>query len=117
MWGRLGGGDIPSGTEAGIENAQSLQAGDGGAVIVEMIGLPPHRPVPVEAQPGKILDDGGLEFGPAAGPVYVFNSQQEPSTSSPGPRPSIQRRTGVAEMEVSGRAGRKTGYERHLDFK
>ena len=42
-----------------------------------MVGLPPHRPVPFDAEPRQILVDGGLEFRPAACLVDILDPQQE----------------------------------------
>ena len=72
-----------------------------------MLGLPPHRGFPGDAEPGEIFIDRGLEFRPAAGGVDVLDPQQE---AAAGPARGIevqQRRTGMAEMQVAIRARRE----------
>ena len=43
--------------EAGIEQPCLLEPRERGAIIGEMLRLPADRPVPIEAEPGQILDD------------------------------------------------------------
>src|SRR5947207_14847069 len=73
-----------------------------------MRGLPPHRPLPGDAEPGEILIDRGLEFRPAAGRVDVLDPKQEPAARLPRQIEIQQRRIGVAEMQIAVRAGGKT---------
>jgi len=71
--------DVAPGAETGIDQAHSAQAIERASVVLEMLGLPPHRAVPVEAEPGEILEDRVGEFGPAAALVDVLDTQQETS--------------------------------------
>ena len=57
---------------------QRIQRRQRRAVLVEMRGLPPHRLLPLEAEPGEVFSDRRLELGPAARRVDVLDAQQEP---------------------------------------
>lgn len=73
-----------------------------------MFGLAPHRLFPIEAEPGEVLEDRGLEFRPAARPVDILDPQQE--TAAHGCRHVVieDRRQGVAEMQETVRTRRET---------
>ena len=68
-------------------------------VVGQMLGLHPHRPVPVEAQPGQILQDRGGEFRAAAGRIDVLQPQQEPPAGRPRAPPRDQRGERVAQVQ------------------
>ena len=72
-----------------------------------MLGLPPHRRLPGNAEPGEIFVDRGLEFRPAARRVDILDAQQEPSAGSARQVEIQQRRIGVAEMKMAIRARRE----------
>ena len=57
--------------------ARARQPLHGGAILAEMLRLPPHRLLPGKAEPGEILVDAGLELRPASGQVDVLDAQQE----------------------------------------
>jgi hypothetical protein len=83
------------------------------AVFGQMVGLPPHRRLPGDAEPGEIFIDGGLEFRPAADGVDVLDAEQK-SSAGPARQVEIQQRgKGVAEMQIAVRARRKTENGRH----
>ena len=73
-----------------------------------MVGLPPHRGFPGDAEPGKILVDRRLEFRPAAGGVDVLDPQQQAAVGLTRGIEIQQCRIGMAEMQVTVRARRKT---------
>ena len=53
------------------------------AIQRKVLGLPPHRHFPFNAEPGEVLDYRGLEFRPAARGVDVLDPQQQPSAGPP----------------------------------
>ena len=73
-----------------------------------MLRLAPDRPGPGQPQPGQVIGNGGLEFGPAAARIDVLDAEEE---LPPGPRRPgrEQRRIGVADMQQARGAGRKAG--------
>ena len=77
------------------------------AIVVEMLGLPPHRLLPVDAEPGEVLVDRRLELRPAARRVDVLDAQQQAPARRPRHVEIEQRREGVAEMQIAVRARRK----------
>lgn len=102
------GGDVLAAAEAGIEDAQGFQSGQGGAVFVEMIGLAAHRLLPVEAEPGEVLGDAGLEFGAAAGAVDILDAQEKAARILPCRAITQESGVDVAEMEMTCRTGRES---------
>ncbi len=53
-----------------------------GAVLRQMLRLHAHLPVPVQAEPGQILQDRRGVFRAAAGRVDILQPQQEPPAAS-----------------------------------
>src|SRR3546814_8151340 len=72
--------------------------------------LAPHRAVPVEPQPGQILQDAVGELGPAAAGVDVLDAQQEMAARGARRLAGEQGRPGVSEMQPAGRARREAGH-------
>ena len=70
-------GDFRAAFERGIDQALRRQFLDRLAIARKMFGLPPHRRLPGDAEPGEILVYGGLEFGPAARSIDVLDAQQQ----------------------------------------
>src|SRR6266581_130428 len=69
-----------------------------------MRGLPPHRLLPDDPEPGQILVDRSLEFRPAAARIDVLDPEQEPAAGLPRQIEIQQRRKSVAEMQIAVRA-------------
>jgi hypothetical protein len=63
----------------------------------------------LESQPRQVLEDGTLEFGPAALPVVILDPQQDPPTRLAGIAPHAQRVDDVAEVKKSGGSGGEAG--------
>ena len=70
-----------------------------------MLGLAADRGLPAQPEPGEVLEDGGLEFRPAAGPVDVLDAQQKTPARLSRRGFREQRRIGMAEMEMARGAG------------
>ena len=68
-------------------------------VKLKMLGLPAHRLLPFDAEPGEVVIDRGLEFRPAAGLVDILDAQQEHPAAAPRQIEIEQRGIGMAEME------------------
>jgi DNA-3-methyladenine glycosylase II len=102
-----GGGDLGARAEAGINEALAFEPGQRGGVILEMLGLAADRALPVEPEPGEVLMDGGLEFGPGARAVDILDAQEEATGLPPGFRPGKEGRMSVTQVKPAGRAGRK----------
>src|ERR1700730_4766967 len=77
-----------------------------------MLGLLAHRAVPVEAQPGEILEDRRGILVAAPGPGDIFEAEQEAPPIAPRRPPCFRPRTAVAEMQIARRAGRETRHRR-----
>ena len=60
--------------------------------------------VPVETEPGEILEDRVVEPFPHSGPIEVFHAHDERAFPGPDGQPCDQRRGRIAEVEVSGGA-------------
>jgi len=69
--------DVASAAPAGEGQAAGCKDGKCLPVWRGIIGLAQDRPIPGDAQPTKVLDDGGFIFGAASGPVGVFHPEQE----------------------------------------
>src|SRR5258708_8627469 len=74
-----------------------------------MLRLHAHGAIPIEAEPGEVVEDCRGEFRTRAGAVDVFDAQQKPSAGGSGFAPGGESRMGVAEMQPAGRARRKPG--------
>ena len=66
--------DLAARTETWIEDPQRFQSIERVPIVVEMLGLFAHAPVPAEAEPREILDDGSGILVPAAAPVDVLET-------------------------------------------
>src|SRR5467141_1217433 len=104
--------DLATRTKAWIEDPHRLQSIERAPVVGEMLGLFAHDPIPEEPEPGEILDDGCGILVPAAAPGDVLETEQEVPPGAPRRPPSFERRADVTEMQVAGRAWRKTRYGR-----
>ena len=104
-------GNVAARAEARIDEPR--ESGARRRIGGEMLGLPAHRRLPPEPEPGEILVDGGLEFGAAAGEVDVFDAQQEAARMGPRQRLVEQRREGVPEMQEAVGARREAEDGRH----
>ena len=96
--------ELGAALEAREGHAHGFKLVQRGAVAVEMLGLPPHRVLPVQPEPRQILIDRRLELGPASRRVDVLHAEQEPAA---GPARHVevhQRRERMAEMQVAVRA-------------
>ena len=96
------GGDLGPGAEARIKHAHLVEPGEGGAVILEMLGLATDRRLPGEAKPSQVFEDRRLEFRSAAGRVYVLDPQKKPTARSNGRLESQMGRIGVTDVQESG---------------
>ena len=74
------------------------------AIIVEMLRLPPDRRLEANAEPGEILTDRLLEFGPAAGEVDILDPQQQPAAEPRG-EPLIDQRRQAHGRDAAARSG------------
>ena len=88
--GAAGGGrdlalDVGPGAEARIQQPARRQRVERGAILRQVLRLHPHRPVPVQAQPGQVLLDRRGEFGTAAAGIDVLEPQQEAPARLPAP--------------------------------
>ena len=72
-----------------------------------MLGLPPHRLLPGDAEPGEVLVDRRLVFRPAARRVDVLDAQQQPPAGGARHLDIEQRRQRMAEMQIAVRARRE----------
>ena len=105
--------DLLAGAEATVEQPPLIKGVDYGGVVSKVVGLAPHGPVPVQSQPGQILDNGGLELGLAAGRINVLDAQQEASADVARGAPCRQGGKGMASMKPAGRGRREPGDEGH----
>ena len=69
--------------------------------------------IPIETEPGQVLQDRRGEFGAATRGIDVLEAQQEPAAGFARAAPGEQRAERVAEMQVAGGAGREAGDDRH----
>src|SRR5262249_39011139 len=108
---RAGAGDLGldrgARAEAGIDEAHRLEPVERGAIVVEVLGLPAHRAVPIESKPGEALEDRDDEFLAAAGGIDVLDAQEEAPARRARRAPAHERRMRVAEMEAAGGARRE----------
>ena len=75
-----------------------------------MLGLDADFAVPVEAEPGEVLEDGGVERGAAAGGVDVLDTEEEAPAGRARAARGEEGGVGVAEMEEAGGARGETRY-------
>ncbi len=95
--------------EAGIDEAHRRETVERPPVIGKMRRLPPHRPVPVEAEPGEIGERRLGELGAAACRIDVLETEEKASTGLACAPPGEQGGKSVAEMEVAGRTRSEAG--------
>ncbi len=84
--------DVGPGAKARINQAERGEPFQGGPVLGEMLRLDTDLAVPVQAQPGHILQDGSRVDGAATGRVDVLDAQQETAAGFAGAPPGHQRR-------------------------
>jgi hypothetical protein len=72
-----------------------------------MFALPPRAGLEAEAEPGKIVEDGGLVLRLAAGAVQVFNAQQQAPAERDGEPVVAKRGIGVAKVQRAVRRRRE----------
>jgi hypothetical protein len=85
--------------EGRIDETPVPQARQGFTIVVEMVGLAPDGPLPVDAEPGEVAEDRLLvtRFGPRQ--VDVLDAQQDPSAFV-GRQAGVQhRRERMAKMQ------------------
>jgi hypothetical protein len=93
--------DLGAAFKAGIDEPHGVELGERGAVIAIVLGLPPHRLFPGDAEPGQVLVNCRLEFGPAARRVDVLDAQQQPPARRLRPLGIEQGRQRMAEMQIA----------------
>src|SRR3546814_17817484 len=89
--------DVAAGTEAGIDQPGGVEPVERVGVDAEALGLAQDRRFPVEAEPGEILEDRVLVFGPAARGVDDLAAQDRKSV--------VWGRRVVVRLNVGGRRG------------
>src|SRR5262249_51457215 len=62
-----------AGLEAAVDEALVCELVERGMIVGEMLGLAPHRRLPLEAEPGQVLVDRRLELRPAAAEIDVLD--------------------------------------------
>jgi len=102
------GPDLASRAKAGIEYPYFFELIQRVPVIIEMFRLPAHQAVPVETEPSEILEDRYSVVVAAPGPVDVLDTQQKASSVTTRRPPPFERRSDMAEMQIPGRARRKS---------
>src|SRR5262249_71764 len=103
--------DLPPAAEAGIEHPAGGELIQPLAIVGEVLGLPAHRLLPLEAEPGEILLDRRLERWPAAGAVEILDAQQESAPGRLSNPVGEEGRMGMAEVKAARRARREAGGE------
>jgi len=74
-----------------------------------VIGLATHRRFPLKTEPGQILVDGGLELGPAAFGVDIFDAQDKAPADVARRLGRRQGGQGVAAVQPAAGRRRETG--------
>ena len=87
--------------EARIDDPHRIQPGQRRAVVAIVLGLPPHRLLPHEAEPSQVFVDGALVFPATARLIDVLDAQQQPSARSLRHIGIEQGRQRVAEMQMA----------------
>ena len=77
--------DLGAALETRIDQTLGRKLFERLAIVGEMLGLPPHRLFPGDAEPGEVLIDRGLEFRLAARRVDILDAQQEPPAGPAAP--------------------------------
>ena len=78
--------------------------------------LPPHRPLPVEAEPAEVVLDRRDELLAAASGVDVLDAQDEAAAGGARGVMRQQCRVGMAEMEWAVGTGSEAGADHRRDF-
>jgi hypothetical protein len=63
----------------------------------------------VKAQPGQVLQDGGLILGARPLAIVVLDAQQDPAIAIVRGLPDVQGIHDMAKMQIARRGGRKPG--------
>ena len=107
--------DLRPRAEAWIEQVARPQRVQNGGILRQMLALPADRAIGRKAEPGHVLDDGGLELGAAAAGVDVLDPQQEAASglvsSRSGAAEGDQRGAGVPQVEEPGGARREARHD------
>jgi hypothetical protein len=108
--------DIAARAIAGIDQAAPVQAVERSAMFEEVFGLPPHRLLPVEAEPGEVVEDRGLEARQRAAGIDVLDPDEEPAASLAREIAVEQGRQSVAQMELAVRGRSETENGAHHGY-
>ena len=100
-------GDVGARAETGVEEAPAGQILQRAGVIGEMFGLAAHRLLPDDAQPGQVLENGGLEIPAAAVKVDIFDSHQQLAAQLGGHALVLERAIGMPQMKIAIGRGRE----------
>src|SRR6516164_447988 len=103
------GGNGGARAEAGVDHAGHVEAIERRVVIGEMLGLHAHLAVPIETEPGEVLEDGRGEFRSAARLVDVLEPEQEAPAGLARGTPGNARRICVTQMKEPRGAWREAG--------
>ena len=104
-------GDVGARAKARIDEPRRLEPAERRAIVLEMARLAPHIAVPVEPEPGQILEDRGDEFLAAAAFVDVLDAQEKAPALLARAAPGIERGKSVAQMQEPGRARREPRHQ------
>lgn len=99
--------NLPTSTEAGVDDRQILQGLKCGSVVREAGRLPPGGRVPRDSEPRQIFLELVVVLGSYAGVINVLESEQEGAAGRAREFMGDQRGVGVSKVEVAGGAGRK----------
>jgi hypothetical protein len=102
--------DLGPALEAREGQALRCQFSERRTVVIEVLGLPPHRQFPFDSEPRQVLDDRSLELRAATRRVDVLHAQQQPAAGRPRHVEVPQRRQRMAEMQMAVRARREAEY-------
>ena len=78
-------GDVRAGAETRIKEIFAIQLGERLAIVLKMIRLPADGPLPIEAEPCKVLVNCVFECRFAATLINVFDAEQKPTLTALGP--------------------------------
>ena len=104
-------GHLLAGAEAAIGEAAGGQAVEGALVVGQVVGLAEDGSLPLEAQPGEVLDEAGLELGAAAGGVDILDAHDEAAASLARGLMGGERGIGVPPVQAAGGRGGKASGE------
>src|SRR5262245_59160291 len=83
--------------EARVQHTERIQPAERLLIIVEMLRLLSHRPVPVKAEPRQVFEDRRSVVVAASGRVDVLEPKQKAAPIAPRGTPSFEHRADVAE--------------------